>query len=414
MTDKRTAQATRDDDDELDRHIEPESTPEDDAADSFLTDFIGMDSVEVKVYAQAPGGRKLEYLFDTTPEHHTMGQLLNILRDKYGGGDFRIHVRKDKQLVGNKAFSVRAPLPSDNKDNTREMMTEFRRELEDRERKQENGLASVLQAMQQNTQSMMMQMQTSQMEMMKLMLGNKSDAPRGMDLSDPNTLMALKELFSPPQKESGEMDTFMKAAEFLRSMQSDREPTETDVMLQAIRAIGPGLAQLAGGAARGALPAPESVRPMPGTAPGDAAPQPAASAPQGDAGEPLDVQGMVAQLFAAAARGDDAVPYAGPVIDRLGPDQAYAIFSTAAGRAQIFELVPDARKFEPWLKALGAAIDRETSDPDSGETDNVSGHNEQPGDGGHAGVDSGRGAGNPGDAKNHGEDGGRGENGRDS
>lgn len=85
-----------------------DETNEDIALQSVLTDLGGEVNAEVKVYraGQMYHG-KLAYLFTCRPEEFS----LDILRDNFGGGEFRVHVKKDGLFVpgGNRNIIVEVP-----------------------------------------------------------------------------------------------------------------------------------------------------------------------------------------------------------------------------------------------------------------------------------------------------------------
>lgn len=361
----------RDNADDLEERLEQleDAHESDDLADSFLSEFAGQKDIEVKVFAKPKNSRTLEYLFSTDPESHSLGTLYDHLRDTYGGGQYTIHVRDGKGLRKNKTIAIRAPLPGKEpqQDSGREI-AEFERRQEERARQQENGLAQAIQAMNESNSRMMQAMQQNTMDMMKLMLQNKPEPSKGMDLSDPNTLMALKTLFTPEEK-SDPTEYLMRGIELAQNMGGGKDTNDMDVLLAGIKSIAPGLTAMA--SRQFALPNPQPAA-NPHTPPRSSHP-PAASEVTGSDRPASDPQAQQVQqgmsqlaqsLMDGASQNVPPEQYVEPIIDMLGPDQAYAVFSTREGRAEIVRLLPSAEQFSDWLDRLGRAIDEATAPED--------------------------------------------------
>jgi len=89
--------------DEDDQSAEAES-----ALEGLLSEFSGSGDAIVNVYRQIDGANNIAFLFKTTPTEMRGGEIMEKLRDTYGSGDYRVHVRESNRIVGNKGFSVEA------------------------------------------------------------------------------------------------------------------------------------------------------------------------------------------------------------------------------------------------------------------------------------------------------------------
>lgn len=79
--------------------------PEDLALSGLLAELGSSSDAIVRVYESTGQGRRLEYLFECAPEEFSFDKL----RDEYGGGDFRIHVRRPgmRGLLANRLISIK-------------------------------------------------------------------------------------------------------------------------------------------------------------------------------------------------------------------------------------------------------------------------------------------------------------------
>lgn len=64
----------------------------------------------INVYRQQSGNNsKMPFLFTVPIDKYTIPELQQYIRDNYGGGDFRIHIRDGRKVVANKLLSIEAP-----------------------------------------------------------------------------------------------------------------------------------------------------------------------------------------------------------------------------------------------------------------------------------------------------------------
>lgn len=427
MADKRTARELLDDDLE---NFEEEAAPEEDAksyeeqlTDNFLAEFQGASDVEVKLYAQGKNAKDLEYLFTTSPEAHTMGQILDTLRDDYNGGTFRVVVRRDGKIAAARSFKVRPPLRRDHDGGSSRAIEELRREMEERERRGQSEIAQLISAMHNNTTQMIQQSQNSQMEMMRMMLENSNRREPGL-WDDPEKLVLLKSLFGGDEKKADPMETFFKAFEFAQNVSGAKETTTADALLAAVKEIGPSLATLGRGAAA-ALPPPSPDKTRSAVQPPAPQPQPQPR-PQAIGPAPFQIpprvnslQEMIAVLLEGAQRAIPPERFVDMILESVDADAAFNLFSTEEGRAQILAYVPPAAEHSDWLAKLGHEIDLATmpeDDPEQSsqeEAAHVPDASASDGDRREPGDDSLGDSGRPSDAPAHGANREGGEGGPD-
>lgn len=75
------------------------------------------DDAEIRLYRQSPQGGKSALIFlDSFPaDKFQGGDLHKYLRDNYGGGDYRIHIRASGKVRANKLITVEAPKVTEHK-----------------------------------------------------------------------------------------------------------------------------------------------------------------------------------------------------------------------------------------------------------------------------------------------------------
>lgn len=382
MADKRSAREILDDDDEF-VHDEPgpeaeeSKTYEEQLTENFLAEFQGAADVEVKLYAQGKNAKDLEYLFTTSPDAHSMGQILDILRDDYGGGTFRVNVRRDGKIAAARSFKVRPPLRRDGGTDATRAVEQIRQEMREREQKAQSEIGQLIAAMNNSVMSMIQASQQSTMDMMRLMLENGQRREPGL-WDDPEKLVLLKQLFGGDDKKPDPMETFFKAFEFAQNVSGNKETTTADALVTAIKEIGPSLATLG----RGALPPPSPDRTR-------SAPEPAQNPqtqprPESQGQIPFipprvsSLQEMIGVLFQGARQGVKPERFVDMILESVDADAAYNLFSTEEGRAQIYAAVPGSQEHAAWLEALGVAIDAETMPDDDGADDQQSSEGEAP------------------------------------
>lgn len=197
---------------------ELEDAPDDISLLNVLSDLESdSEGVKVNVYRSQSGTKKLAYLFSCQPDEFGLEKL----RDEYGGGDFRVIVRKDGLNVANKAVSVEAPKEAPKLD------ISSSNQLETLVKAMQTGFESILAAVVHSNQPQ----STDQVEVRML-----------------EKMAMYKQLFAQqaPVSASDTTDTlgtFLKGIEFMRSMDTNnREATTADVLMETVKTAMPALA----------------------------------------------------------------------------------------------------------------------------------------------------------------------------
>ena len=90
--------------------IDDEPTQSQAHLESFLAELSADEKSVINVYREPRNGqRRLTHLFSCAPGEYTLGGLLGRIRDEFGGGEYRIHVRKDEKFLLNRGISIEAP-----------------------------------------------------------------------------------------------------------------------------------------------------------------------------------------------------------------------------------------------------------------------------------------------------------------
>lgn len=292
-----------------------QETYEEDSLHKLLIDLGGETDAEMRIYKQPGDGRsKMAYLFAASPGDYTYGQLLEKVKNEYGGGDYRIHVRQDKRIVVNRQFSVAEVKQSEQSSNSDQNMNLLQERFENKLEKIQSDNMRMFERLidslsNQNQGPSPAEMQKQTMEMLVQMKELTSDEKKGKEKS---SLEQLKELM--------EVQALMKD-----SMPSDREPASGDILLNAISQFGPAFQRLMGQQDQngqtqtGQLPAPQNQPPQnPPQNPGEQ-PQTANQQENGEANpqnENIQALGQHLQvLLMAAQQNGDPVSYANVVMD---------------------------------------------------------------------------------------------------
>lgn len=290
---------------------------------ALLSELGGNRDYTINVYRSGVG-RKTPFLFTGSVDEYTLGELQEKLRDEYGGGDFRIHIRNSKGLVSNKGISVEAPRKKeegekyrekDNRDSDR--FTELMMMMQESQRESREQLQTMM-VESANRQTDML------MRMMELNAANKSQKSE-RDIID--YIPLFKELFANDKKEENPLDYFFRGIEFGKEVGGNEDVLST----MAKSVLGPltqiGLAnqsQQNRPLLRAPVPAPKPQAP---SAPESTAPQ---SEPQnnGPTMTPEQQQQMeqmqpyLRMLLTAAENGSDPYSYATMILDVIGDDAA--------------------------------------------------------------------------------------------
>lgn len=185
---------------------------EETALDGLLAEFQGADNVSVNVYRQGDG-KNMSFLFKTTPEEMTGGDIMERCRDKFGTGDYRMHVRQGRRIVANKPFSVEAPKEP------AEIVTP------------QNNNSDIIALIQSQNTQMATLFQSTMAAMAEAIKGSHSQQPAvdpvAMQASVIQGLAAMKEIAGGDKSEPGAVEMLIKGLELAKELAPKTGDTNT-------------------------------------------------------------------------------------------------------------------------------------------------------------------------------------------
>lgn len=342
MATRRTTTVTEEEPPEEAEYIEVIDGEEDedqqlDALEGMISEFQGAADAVVNVYRQGEG-KNLSFLFRTNPGEMTGGEIMERCRDRFGTGDYRVHIRKGPRLVANKPFSVEA-------------------EKDDEKPDAKNGgldtLAFITMMQENNKQTMNMFT-----EAMKAFAGAQNNAP----VFDPiaaqtamiQSVATLKGLAEPKDDSKNAVAMLIQGLTLAKELgPKDGETNSSDILLEGIRQFGPALTNAAQTmqAKNPALPAP-----------GD----PQANADADREREMGLRQIMFRQqlgfLVQNAANGKNPELYAELLLDQLGEKVVLEFIAQPDALDRLIATNPDVANYRGWFEALRGSILELTAD----------------------------------------------------
>jgi len=386
-------------------NVEEEFLETDGAIAQFLSGWDDEEGTITLYRAQGKGNKRNVFLFSRGVTEVTMPEVLESLRDDYGGGLFRIEGRdaEGAWIKGKiKYLEVEAPKrplnplrdePSSAVETGGDMVT---------------ALAAVLERSNEQNR-----------EFMRLMIDTlKTSQPAPVDPAAASRsilegLVQMKELVGTPAPASSGMDieAFLRIAEFTRELGGGAgEANGWDALKSTISGLAPMLAQ--GMAAAGAMPTlPAGAA---GGAPGGEPrrlshdvkpdPEPGTSAALVDpaaAVDPRELQARFEVVFplciSAAQRDLDPAMYACLVLDQLGDDVAVNMICQPGQLEAMLAQAPALQPLRPWFDELVTAMleerrQRVHDESSSQDTDDGSPHGDSAGAGGDSSDASSDGA----------------------
>lgn len=345
MAKQRTTTVTEEDVPEEAEYIEVIDGEEDedqqlDALEGMISEFAGAADAVVNVYRQGEG-KNMSFLFRTNPGEMTGGEIMERCRDRFGTGDYRIHIRKGPRLVANKPFSVEA-------------------EKEDvKEEAKSNGLdmLAFITMMQENNKQTM----TMFTEAMKAFAGSQNNAPTFDPVAAQASLMqqlaALKQMSEPKDQSKDAVAMLIQGLTLAKELgPKDGDTNSSDILLEGIRQFAPALVQ--------------GAQAMKDRAPGNAA-----LAPPGDPQSVADAakeremgmrQMMLRQqlgfLVKNAADGKNPELYAELLLDQLGEKIVLEFVGQPDALEKLVAINADVATYSQWFEALRNSILELTGD----------------------------------------------------
>lgn len=318
-----------------------DSIPEDMVLLNTLAELGQTDSdAKVNVYrsSTAKGNKGGAFLFSCSPDEFTLEKL----RDEYGGGDYRIHVRANGSIIANRLVSVEEP---------KKLPVSVAPQIQS---------AEMMQPISELTRAMMVGFEN----MGKLIIQAQPKQESRADML--KELLLYKELFGSSKSEINPLDFVKQGIELAKDLRpSDKEAGTMDVMMQLLDTFGKPIAEAVSNAQtlhRQALSnAPTSFQP-----PVQVSNAPALMAPIPDNQAQLTsdqdkqimdaMKGYLNFLIAQAQAGNDVYTYAGMVLDQAPPEQIDSFIDRPDWLEYLANFEPAVKDHEAWFSQLRDAI----------------------------------------------------------
>jgi hypothetical protein len=323
------------------------------ALDMVLAQLGGVDDARVMVYRQDKG-QPMTYVATYQPEDvQGEASLFETIRQEFGGGSYRVHVRNTSGLLANRRIDIA-----------------------ERKAPTDHGIGSAITAM-----------MNSQQENFRQLAALIASRERAADAGGEEAMLArwktMAEIMRPA---SGGNDarTFMQALqqgiELGKAMLPPTGAQTEDVLLGALSAFAPVIADAA--SQRRAAVAPAGGRPLPG--PGGSGNTPKVAAPQTQSSPAMpkandsaaDLRRLLGVLLRAAANDSDPEIYAEMVCDQLGDDSVTQLLSQPDPLALLAGFAPEVTPQRAWFKRLltlikGLYIDEDDKTALSADGDSI-------------------------------------------
>ncbi len=327
----------------------PDETPDDIAVDNLLLDFKAMETAEVRINRVLPNN-KLAYIETVHPNEFRFDDL----RDKHGGGKFRIYVygvdeEGRKQLRASPQFDIEKP-----KENPVAQIAV---------QNANNDVANIVAQSMAGLGQLMIQ---GFENLGKMIVQNQQPQKSTADILTEMKLM--KEIFSTPQVATPpapptdllekSLDMLTRGIEMGKGMSEVRgEAGTTDVLLETVKSLGPAFMQ-----AMSQNQAPQvqhqNAQPLPPPIPAPPIP-PVPSATENQQGNDdmnfIQKQRLkmgLSMLVDAAERNLSTETYAEIALDNLSDDEVDELFTQENPLALFAEIEPRINQHKLWFELL--------------------------------------------------------------
>jgi len=346
MATRRTTTVTEEEPEQDAEYIEVIDGEEDedqqlDALEGMISEFQGAADAVVNVYRQGEG-KNLSFLFRTNPGEMTGGEIMERCRDRFGTGDYRVHIRKGPRLVANKPFSVEA-------------------EKEDEKEAAKNGgldtMAFITMLQESNKQTMAMFT-----EAMKAFATNNNNAPPFDPIAAQTAMIqsvaTLKGLAEPKDDSKNAVAMLIQGLTLAKELgPKDGETNSSDILLEGIRQFAPALTNAAQQMNQRGAPGSVALPP-----PGD--PQANADA---EREREMGIRNIVlrqqlAFLVQNAANGKNPELYAELLLDQLGETVVLEFVGKPDALEKLVAINADVANYSQWFESLRASILELTAD----------------------------------------------------
>lgn len=306
-------------DDEMDvfEVINQSETGEKTVQQKRLEDVLGelnddTDDSEIKVYKQSDLGGKssMSYIASFPVDKYSVSELQEFLRQNYGGGDYRIHVRQGGKVRANKLLSIEspkvAPVPGVSPIG-----------------EASNILATVLERMEKQNQMIL-----------QLVQGNQQPQQSRMDML--NEMLLFKQLFD--NGNSGG-----NAFQQMRDMMGFLSEMGVTINGQAQEKDEPGFADLL-----------DKFSPV--IAAAMSQPQQTARKPDPMFAQKMMLKSGLAQLMRAAAKNSARETYAEMLLDQLDENVVREFITDPGAFEKVIKIEPKAAHYRAWFLDLAEHV----------------------------------------------------------
>lgn len=304
-----------------------------------LGELGGIDDAKVSIYKSGNGkdARGGEFVDTVHPSEFS----LQWLRDTYGGGTYRVHIRSNGRLLGNRLVKIAESLKKP-------------------EIVQDSGIKDLAETMQRGF------MQLGELLVKSMEMGRVPQVdPNQTQTALLNNMLLMKQILAPavaPQtQQTDPVQMLLKGIELANSLKGDtpigdREPGSTDILMKAIETFGAPIAN-AVSAANSMGMAPQMTALPPPQAQMQANPQP--TQPQQNTGDFMAGFKQYANMLELIAREDrDPFVYANLVADNAPREQLNEILSQPDVVVYLAQFNHNLGKPElrPWLEEFIGAL----------------------------------------------------------
>lgn len=332
-----------------------------DALEGMISEFCGSSDAVVNVYRQGKG-KNLAFLFRTSPDEMSGGELMEKVRDNYGTGTYRVHIRKGTRIVHNRPFEVetRGPDPAatytpGQHDNAL-------------------GTAELLAIMQQQADRTMQMFTQTMQSFSEALKGRDAPAfnPAEMQSTLIQSLAALKQMTEPTESTGDAVKMLIQGLTLAKDLQPKEGETNTsDILLKALDTFGPTIAAASGRALPPALGGPTPGAPgASGAAAAAADPQVAkdAEAERQKGMQSAAMRQQLAWLIKQAAAGKNPDLYAELLLDQVGEAVVLDFIGKPDAMDKLIALDGNVSLYRPWFDSLKNCIHDLTRPEVKGDT----------------------------------------------
>lgn len=359
-----------------------DETPEDLALAGFLSEMRGnAEDIIANVYRASGKGKRLGFMFAFSPDEMTGGELMEKIRDEYGPGEYRVHVRQGEGLIANRPITIAEKLDKP------EAMEEKADAFGPRE------FIALMQSQAASQQQMFAQTMAAFAEVFK---GAQSQQPAVDPVAMQNSVLqgmvTLKQLSEDGKKPDVDpVQLLIKGIELSQNLAPKTgETNTTDVLLKGLEMF-PMLAK-AGETKHPMMPGPgqghtnpptgipphKSVHSLKAPEPEYAKPNTPRTAETGQPQQPdenemfmLQAKANLAFLCKQAQGNKDPSLYAELILDQMGEQQVMEFIGKPDALDTLAKIEPGVAVYQGWFLALRTAILELTTDENQEHGDAV-------------------------------------------